>query len=141
MSTVFLWCTVTLVVVIWSRGLPDLITRDKPSKETVNFPTNRVLHIFMIFFIITTIQYIIMKSRFIFCSVLCSIAVGVMANDYRPVVIWHGMGDRYDSPEMMLMMDGIRDAHKGIQVYPVRLSESGIEDQTQTVLGVINDQV
>lgn len=59
----------------------------------------------------------------------------------RPVVIWHGMGDRYDSPSMERAIFAIQKAHKDIQVYTIRLSEDGSEDSQMTLLGNVNEQV
>lgn len=59
----------------------------------------------------------------------------------RPIVIWHGMGDRYDSASIHTVVEEIKSIHKDIQVHVVRLDEDGSEDQKQTVLGVVNEQV
>lgn len=74
---------------------------------------------------------------------ICSIAVlaGGAVAGLRPVVVWHGMADSYNSPAMLLMMQAIKLAHPGIQVYPVRLANNGIEDQEKTYAGVIDEQV
>lgn len=59
----------------------------------------------------------------------------------RPIVLWHGMGDRYDSAGIQTAVAEIKSIHKGIQVHVVRLDEDGSEDQKQTVLGVVDEQV
>lgn len=79
-----------------------------------------------------------------FNAVLCfsSVVPAVLAGTKpRPAVIWHGMGDRYDSPSMERAIMGIEKGHKGIQVYPIRLSEDGSEDQKKTLFGIVNEQV
>lgn len=51
------------------------------------------------------------------------------------------MGDRYDSASIHTVVEEIKSIHKDIQVHVVRLDEDGSEDQKQTVLGVVNEQV
>lgn len=59
----------------------------------------------------------------------------------RPIVLWHGMGDRYDSAGIQTVVAEIKSIHKDIQVHVVRLDEDGSEDQKKTVLGVVDEQV
>jgi hypothetical protein len=51
------------------------------------------------------------------------------------------MGDRYDSAAIHTVVQEIKSIHKGIQVHVVRLDDDGSEDQKQTVLGVVDEQV
>ena len=74
-----------------------------------------------------------------FIGVLVTTVLG--GSNYRPVVIWHGMGDSYDSASMERAMSSIEEVHEGIQVYAIRLSDDGSEDQKKTLFGVVNDQV
>lgn len=59
----------------------------------------------------------------------------------RPVVIWHGMSDWYDSPFMRLMARAITTAHPGTQVHSVRLSEHSLEDMRRGWVGKINHDI
>lgn len=92
---------------------------------------------------LTSFKPDIMKLFVSLASAL-TIAPAVVAGDgrsFRPVVIWHGMGDRYDSPSMERAIGTIQQVHKGIQVYPIRLSDDGSTDSQSTILGYVNDQV
>jgi palmitoyl-protein thioesterase len=58
-----------------------------------------------------------------------------------PVVLWHGLGDRYDSPGMTGVADQIRDIYPDIYVHSVGLSEDGGKDQQMGLLGNVREQV
>ncbi|KAM0753272.1 alpha/beta-hydrolase [Meredithblackwellia eburnea MCA 4105] len=60
-----------------------------------------------------------------------------------PVVIWHGLGDRYDNVGLQSLKDDIQ-ARKGFEnvfVYFVRISDDGGKDQQSTFFGNANSQV
>ncbi|KAH8108094.1 alpha/beta-hydrolase [Cristinia sonorae] len=59
----------------------------------------------------------------------------------RPLVIWHGMGDSYNSPGMLEFMSLIEDMHKGIFVHSVYLDENPKDDQRACFWGDVNEQV
>lgn len=80
----------------------------------------------------------LLAAAFCISPVFLSTALG---SKYRPVVLWHGLGDRYDSPSIERAIASIQTPHEGIQVYPIRLSEDGSEDQKMTLVGFLNDQV
>lgn len=60
---------------------------------------------------------------------------------YRPVVLWHGLGDSYDSAGMNRVADIIKDEYPGIFVHSVYLDESDSVDQRKSFFGNINDEL
>jgi hypothetical protein len=47
----------------------------------------------------------------------------------RPLVIWHGMGDSYQSEGMTNFADRVRELHPGIFVHLVSLADKNEDDQ------------
>lgn len=47
----------------------------------------------------------------------------------RPLVIWHGMGDSYNAPGMLEVIDEIKNMHPGIFVHSVHLAEETDDDR------------
>ncbi|THH30417.1 hypothetical protein EUX98_g3784 [Antrodiella citrinella] len=59
----------------------------------------------------------------------------------RPLVVWHGMGDTYNSPGMLEFISLIENIHKGIFVHSVYLDENPKDDQRACFWGDVNVQV
>jgi hypothetical protein len=59
----------------------------------------------------------------------------------RPVVIWHGLGDTFDSPGMRRTEELIQTVHPEIFVHAVYLSNSSSQDRTDSVFGNVTAQV
>lgn len=55
-----------------------------------------------------------------------------------PVVIWHGLGDNYNSSGMVEMEEIINQIHPDITVYRIRLDDDPSEDQKRSLLGDMN---
>lgn len=81
-----------------------------------------------------------LEMKWLYVLSLC-LASAALGNKLRPVVLWHGMDDWYDSPFMQLMTRAVQDAHPGIQVYSVRLSEYSVDDRRLSWLGILNEQM
>ncbi|ORY59910.1 Alpha/Beta hydrolase protein [Leucosporidium creatinivorum] len=60
-----------------------------------------------------------------------------------PVVIWHGLGDRFDAPGLLSLKADIesRKELEGIFVHIVQIGEDGAGDQRATFFGQANEQV
>lgn len=74
-------------------------------------------------------------------NILALSSLLTLASAMRPVVLWHAMGDRYDSPQVEYLSSGIKEAHPGIQVYPIRVAQDPEEDLEGSLGGNINEQV
>lgn len=59
----------------------------------------------------------------------------------KPVVLWHGLGDSYDSSGMQRVAITLRRAHPGTFVYSVRLNNDSSSDSQASFVGKVNDQV
>lgn len=58
-----------------------------------------------------------------------------------PLVIWHGLGDRYDAEGLASVADVMKSVHPGAYVYNVRISDDGSDDQRATFVGNIDIQI
>ncbi|KAK4706167.1 palmitoyl-protein thioesterase, partial [Phenoliferia sp. Uapishka_3] len=60
-----------------------------------------------------------------------------------PVVLWHGLGDRYDAPGLLSLKTDLEERPdlKGVFVWIVKLADDGTSDQRATFFGSANDQV
>ena len=58
-----------------------------------------------------------------------------------PLLIWHGLGDRYDREGIKQVIELAEKANPGTFVYPVHLSEDGSADQRATFVGNVNEQI
>jgi len=75
-------------------------------------------------------------------SFLLVFLVAANAQQYRPVVLWHGMGDTCCNPLSMGMIKRwIEDSFKGIYVYSVEVGANIIEDEANGYFGVVEDQI
>ncbi|KZT67183.1 alpha/beta-hydrolase [Daedalea quercina L-15889] len=59
----------------------------------------------------------------------------------RPLVIWHGLGDSYNSPGILEFIARVKDIHPGIFVHSIHLAESLDDDRRATFYGNVNEQV
>lgn len=55
-----------------------------------------------------------------------------------PVVIWHGLGDNYNSSGMIKMEDIINQIHPDIPVYRIRLDDDPSNDEKRSLIGDMN---
>ncbi|KAK4046632.1 hypothetical protein OIV83_005915 [Microbotryomycetes sp. JL201] len=58
-----------------------------------------------------------------------------------PVVIWHGLGDRYDAGGLLELQRDIESRLPGTYVHIIRLGSDGASDQRATFFGNANEQV
>ncbi|KAM0792012.1 hypothetical protein ACM66B_007123 [Microbotryomycetes sp. NB124-2] len=58
-----------------------------------------------------------------------------------PVVIWHGLGDRFDAPGLVQLQNDIETRLPGTYVHIVHLGADGASDQRATFFGNANEQV
>ncbi|THU86012.1 alpha/beta-hydrolase [Dendrothele bispora CBS 962.96] len=59
----------------------------------------------------------------------------------RPLVIWHGLGDSYNSPGILEFIGTIQERIPGIFVHSVYLDEEQDKDRQAGFYGNINDQI
>lgn len=57
-----------------------------------------------------------------------------------PLLIWHGLGDRYDADGLNSVGELAAEIHPGTEVYYIRVSDAGSEDQRGTFFGNITQQ-
>ena len=57
-----------------------------------------------------------------------------------PLLIWHGLGDRYDAEGLNSVGDLAAKIHPGTEVYYIRVSDDGSDDQRATFFGNITQQ-
>jgi palmitoyl-protein thioesterase len=57
-----------------------------------------------------------------------------------PLLIWHGLGDRYDAEGLHSVGELAAKIHPGAEVYYIRVSDSGSDDQRATFFGNITSQ-
>ena len=58
-----------------------------------------------------------------------------------PLLIWHGLGDRYDADGLHSTGDLAQKVHPGTYVYYIRTDEDGGTDRTNTFFGNISTQI
>ncbi|SCV68042.1 BQ2448_163 [Microbotryum intermedium] len=60
-----------------------------------------------------------------------------------PIVLWHGLGDRYDAPGLLALKAELEahDKLKGVYVHLIGVSEDGAADQRSTFFGNANEQI
>ncbi|KAK9313547.1 Alpha/Beta hydrolase protein [Lipomyces starkeyi] len=71
---------------------------------------------------------------------LLCLAMPILASP-RPVVIWHGLGDSYDSDGMQRVAALIHEMHPGIFVHSVYLNRESSQDSKESLLGKLDDQL
>ena len=57
-----------------------------------------------------------------------------------PLLIWHGLGDRYDADGLHTVGELAAKIHTGTQVHYIRVSDDGSDDQRATFFGNITQQ-
>ena len=77
----------------------------------------------------------------VFTASLLCLAAATPTKSVRPLVIWHGLGDTYDSQGMTRVQEEVKKMHPGIFVHSVRINEDSKEDQRAGFYGNVNDQV
>lgn len=69
-------------------------------------------------------------------------ALCVLSGIPRPVAIWHGLGDAYDSPSQQRLISQITAIHKDIEVHPIFVNNaSSSADQQASLQGNLNLQI
>ena len=58
-----------------------------------------------------------------------------------PVVLWHGLGDTYDSKGMTRIAEYINNTYPGTFVHSIYLNENPKEDRNAGFIGHLSDQV
>lgn len=58
-----------------------------------------------------------------------------------PLLVWHGLGDRYDADGLHSTGDLVQKVHPGTHVYYIRLDDDGSADRTATFFGNLTTQV
>jgi palmitoyl-protein thioesterase len=58
-----------------------------------------------------------------------------------PLIIWHGLGDRYDADGIADVAALANEIHPGTVVYPVRLADDGSADSRATFFGNLTTQL
>lgn len=59
----------------------------------------------------------------------------------RPVVLWHGLGDYYNSDSQNSVAEIIHQVEPDISVYPIYVSQDEGKDQQASILGDLNTQL
>ncbi|KAL4073847.1 Alpha/Beta hydrolase protein [Scleroderma citrinum] len=72
---------------------------------------------------------------------LASYVLAAAANDVRPLVMWHGMGDNYASPGILRFESEVKHIHPGIFVHSVYIDRDAKEDQRAGYYGNVNAQI
>jgi palmitoyl-protein thioesterase len=58
-----------------------------------------------------------------------------------PVVLWHGLGDTYDSKGMARIAEYINNTYPGTFVHSIYLNENPGDDRNAGFIGHLSDQV
>lgn len=58
-----------------------------------------------------------------------------------PVLVWHGLGDSFDSDSMERVVDALKSADQSLYVYVVRLADSGDEDQKKSFMANMTQEL
>ncbi|EJD52643.1 alpha/beta-hydrolase [Auricularia subglabra TFB-10046 SS5] len=59
----------------------------------------------------------------------------------RPLVVWHGLGDSYNSPAMEGFIDEVRDMYPDIFIHSVYIDPNTEQDQKAGWFGYLHDQL
>lgn len=63
------------------------------------------------------------------------------SNNYLPLLIWHGLGDRYDADGLHTVGDLAKKIHPGTHVHYIRIDDDGDQDRSATFFGNVTEQV
>ncbi|KAK5121597.1 hypothetical protein LTR85_004769 [Meristemomyces frigidus] len=58
-----------------------------------------------------------------------------------PLLVWHGLGDKYDAEGLRTTGTIAKKVHPGTYVYYIRLDEDGSSDRTATFFGNVTEQI
>lgn len=58
-----------------------------------------------------------------------------------PLLIWHGLGDKFDNEGLQSVGELAQKVYPGTQVRYIRLGETGDEDRTATFFGNVSEQI
>lgn len=70
-----------------------------------------------------------------------SLALPTSASSPLPLIIWHGLGDRYDADGLSSVAKLAEKVNPGTYVYTIRLDEDGTADQRATFFGNLSLQI
>jgi len=87
------------------------------------------------------ITFCISSTSVLAVSILSIVNAVKVESEFRPVVLWHGLGDTYDSVGMQRASKIIEDVYPEIIVHSVYLDEDPSEDQKKSFVGNVNDEV
>lgn len=76
------------------------------------------------------------SSLLLLSSVLTTAAVAVAS--YRPVVVWHGLGDSHNSEGMLSVKEDIEDLYPGIRVHLIYIDEDGSKDRNAGFVSLLH---
>lgn len=74
-------------------------------------------------------------------STINRINYGISSTEVRPVIVWHGLGDSYNSDSMNRVFDIFREVHPDMYIYSVYLNEDNSKDQEMSLISNMNQQV
>ncbi|KAK9323364.1 Alpha/Beta hydrolase protein [Lipomyces orientalis] len=74
-------------------------------------------------------------ASYLLCFVTAALATPL------PVVMWHGLGDSYDSDGMQRVAALIKDIYPGIFVHSVYLHSDSSKDSNASLMGKVDDQI
>ncbi|KAJ6497865.1 palmitoyl-protein thioesterase [Mycena sanguinolenta] len=75
------------------------------------------------------------------CLLPISLLSLVWAQQPRPLVLWHGLGDSANAPGMLRFAEEIKSVHPGIFVHSIYLEEDLDKDRQAGFYGNVNEQV
>lgn len=58
-----------------------------------------------------------------------------------PLIVWHGLGDRYDADGLHSVGELAQEVHPGTYTYYIRINDDGSEDRSATFLGNLTEQM
>ena len=70
-----------------------------------------------------------------------SLSVPRAAQAPLPLIVWHGLGDRYDADGLQSIAEIAQKAHSGTPVYFIRLDDDGSADRLATFTGNVTEQI
>ncbi|KAF7428436.1 hypothetical protein PC9H_007660 [Pleurotus ostreatus] len=73
-----------------------------------------------------------------FCALA---AASPLVQKYRPLVLWHGLGDSHSSPGMLEFASLIGEMYPGIFIHSIYIEQDADADRKATFYGNVNSQV
>lgn len=71
----------------------------------------------------------------------CAAFPSSIKSEPLPLVIWHGLGDRYDADGLQSVGELAQEVHPETYVYYIRIDDDGGQDRSATFLGNLTEQV